>query len=290
MFLLTVGLGAAWGAETGPEPADVLPPAPAGQAWKLAWHDEFDGTALDAAKWIAPDCVRRDGRWTPKAVALDGHGHLVIRTYEEGGRYFDGAAQTKGKYEHAFGYYVARMKLQAQPGHWCAFWMTGEGTGTVGDGGMDGTEIDIMEKPWLDGRVNHALHWDGYRKGEHQSVGTRSDVPAVMQGWHTYGLLWTPEEYVFYIDGAEKWRSRAGGVCQVPRFLEFSDELQKKGWAGDIRTAKLPDEFSADYVRVYDLVDAQGRPAMQPKPRAEWPAALARAGAAKKDGKGAGQP
>ncbi len=38
------------------------------------------------------------------------------------------------------------------------------GVGKVGDGGRDGTEIDIYEKPWLDDHVQQTLHWDGYGK------------------------------------------------------------------------------------------------------------------------------
>jgi len=250
------------------EPSDTLPAAPKGQAWKLAWHDEFDGGTLDGTKWEIPECKRRDAWWSKKAIALDGTGHLVMSALEEGGKYYDGCVRTRGKFEHAFGYYVARMKLQAQPGHWSAFWMFGNGVTTVGHGGMDGTEIDIMEKPWLDDRVQHTLHWDGYGKA-HRSKGHVSRNPGVMRGWHTFSLLWTPDEYVFYVDGKERWRTRAGGVCQVPLYLKLSDEIQFKGWAGDIRKSKLPDAFLVDYVRVYDLVDAaSGKPVHRPKPLA----------------------
>ncbi len=248
------------------KPQDALPPAPAGQTWKLAWHDEFDGTTLDESKWDVPEGKRRDAWWSRKAIALDGKGHLAIRTLKEGGKYYDGCVRTKGKFEHVFGYYVARIRLQKQPGHWSAFWMFGSGVTKIGHGGMDGTEIDIMEKPWLDDRVQHALHWDGYGKA-HRSKGNVARVPGVVKGWHTFGLLWTPDEYVFYVDGKATWRTKAGGVCQMPLYLKLSDEAQFKGWAGDIREAKLPDEFLVDYVRVYDLVDAKtGRPVMKPKP------------------------
>jgi hypothetical protein len=53
----------------------------------------------------------------------------------------------------------------------------------------------------------------------------------------------------------ETWRSKAGGVCQVPQYMLLSDEIGP--WAGDITKAKLPDRFLVDYVRVYDLVDAE---------------------------------
>ena len=232
---------------------DRLPAPTEGKQWKLVWHDEFDGSTLDESKWeTPPDGRRRDAWWMREAVSLDGKGHLVIRTFKKGDRYIDGCARTRGRFEHAFGYYVARVKLQKQPGHWSAFWLYNTSEGKIGNQGRDGSEIDIMEKPWLDDRVNHAIHWDGYGK-EHRSAGKVSRVPNLMQGFHDYSLLWTPTEYVFYIDGKETWRTKAGGVCQVPLYIKLSDEVGD--WAGDIKKVQLPDEFLVDYVRVYDLVE-----------------------------------
>ncbi len=234
---------------------DELPQPPPGKVWKLVWHDEFDGTELDRTKWEIPEGPRRDGYWTAKAVALDGKGHLVIKTFQQDGKFYDACIRTRGKFEHTFGYYVARIRLQRQPGHWSAFWLYNASVNKVGDEGRDGTEIDIMEKPWLDERVQHALHWDGYGR-QHRSAGKVSKVPGVMDGFHTFSLWWKPDEYIFYVDGKETWRTNAGGVCQVPLYIKLSDEVGK--WAGDIRQAKLPDEFLVDYVRVYDLIDAPG--------------------------------
>jgi len=109
-----------------------------------------------------------------------------------------------------------------------------------------------MEKPWLDDRIQQTLHWDGYGK-QHRWAGHVARVPGVIQGFHTFALLWTPKEYVFYVDAKETWRSGAGGVCQVPLYLKLSDEVGP--WGGDIRKANLPDRFLVDYVRVYDLVE-----------------------------------
>jgi beta-glucanase (GH16 family) len=237
------------------DPIDDLPSPPKGQTWKLTWADEFDGDKLDRTKWEPrPDGKRKGGWWSSRAVTLDGDGHLVITTFMDDGKPTTGCVWTKGKFEHSFGYYIARVKLQKQPGHWSAFWINGTGIGKVGDGGRDGTEIDIMEKPWLDDRVQHTFHWDGYGD-HHKSEGKVVKVPGVMEGWHTFGLLWLPDEYVFYVDGNETWRSKAGGVCQVPQYMLLSDEVGD--WGGDITKAKLPDHFLVDYVRVYDLVDAE---------------------------------
>jgi len=260
-----------------PPKEEFLPPAPEGQQWKLVWNDEFDGAELDKSKWDIPEYKRRDAWWSRKAVALDGQGNLVMKTFKEGDKYYDACVRTKGKFEHAFGYYVAKMKLQKQPGHWSAFWLYNDCVGKVdselskaGNGGRDGTEIDVMEKPWLDDRVQHTLHWDGYGK-EHQSKGSVVKVPGVMEGWHTFSLLWTPEEYVFYVDGKENWRTKAGGVCQAPLFVKISDEAQLKGWAGELLQAKLPDEFLVDYVRVYDLLDTKTDKPVYPVPAESVP-------------------
>ncbi len=231
-------------------PTDPLPAAPAGTEWKLVWQDEFDGAQLDPSKWeVFGDSKRRDGWWVKEDSYLDGQGHLILRTKKDGDRYTCGAIRTRGRFEHAQGYYVARCKFPKQPGHWPAFWIMGDGVGKVGDGGRDGTEIDIVEVPWRDGTITMNLHWDGYGK-DHKSAGTKVKLPELTEGFHTFSLLWTPTEYVFYADGKETWRSAAGGVCQVPEWIKLTEEIGK--WGGDIAQAKLPDEFVVDYVRVYD--------------------------------------
>ncbi|MCC7492766.1 MAG: glycoside hydrolase family 16 protein [Fimbriimonadaceae bacterium] len=237
-----------------PEPADTLPPAPAGQAWKLVWNDEFDGQQLDESKWQVPEYQRKGGWWDRRAIRLDGQGHLVMDCFREGDKVLDGCVRTWRRYEKAFGYFVTRVQLQQQPGHWSAFWLMGDGVGKVGNEGRDGTEIDIFEKPWLDERVQQTLHWDGYGP-DHKSQGFVARQPGVMTGWHTFALWWSPTEYVFYIDGRETWRTSAGGVCQAPLWIKLSDEVGP--WAGDINQAKLPDPWLVDYVRVYDLLPTE---------------------------------
>jgi len=251
-LIFLFGLAASWPALGQTESAKaLLPPAPSGQEWKLIWHDEFDGITLDETKWERlGDWKRRDGFWVKEDAYLSGKGTLLLRTQKDGDRFTCGALDTKGKFEHAFGYYVARLKMPKQPGHWPAFWMSCPGVATVGDGGRDGTEIDIVEIPWRDGKITMNLHWDGYGR-DHKSAGTSMTMPELAEGFHNYGLLWTPEEYVFYVDGKEVWRSKAGGVSQVPEYLKLTEEIGD--WAGDIRKANLPDYFEVDYVRVYEL-------------------------------------
>jgi beta-glucanase (GH16 family) len=98
------------------------------------------------------------------------------------------------------------------------------GVSSVGQDGRDATKIDIVEMPWHDGRLTFNLHWDGDAK-EHKSAGTNTTISAVTNRFHDYGLLWTPEEYVCYVDGKEVWLTKAGGVSQVPEFLKLTEEI-----------------------------------------------------------------
>jgi beta-glucanase (GH16 family) len=234
-----------------PKPSDPLPPAPAGQRWKLVWQDEFDGAQLDESKWNRlGDHKHRDGYWIKEDAYLNGKGSLLLRTRRDGERFTCGAVNTQGKFEHAFGLYLARCRTPRQPGHWPAFWLMTPGVGKVGQEGRDGTEIDIIEIPWRDGRLTSNLHWDGYGK-EHQTAGINFNVPGAEAGWHTYALWWKTNEYVFYVDGQETWRTTAGGVSQVPEYVLLTEEIG--AWGGDIKKAELPDYFEVDYVRVYEL-------------------------------------
>ena len=234
-----------------PSSKEFLPPAPEGKEWKLVWQDEFSGAALDETKWNRlGDWKRRDGFWVKDDAYVDGQGHLVLRTKKDGERLTCGAVNTRGKFEHAFGYLVARCQMPKQPGHWPAFWLMCDGVSKLGDEGRDGTEIDIVEVPWRDGQLTSNLHWDGYGK-DHKSAGIKFKVDGVMEGWHTFGLLWLPEEYVFYVDGKETWRTTAGGVSRVPEFIKLTEEIGT--WGGDIKKADLPDYFRVDYVRVYSF-------------------------------------
>ncbi len=271
-FAFGLGLGVLVQLQTAAVPQqDFLPPAPPGTRWKLIWHDEFEGEQLDSKKWNRlGDWKRRDGYWTQADAFLSGRGSLILRTTRRGERYTCGAVSTQGKFERAFGYFEARCRMPRSPGHWSAFWLMCSGVSAVGNEGRDGTEIDIIEMPWRDGRLTVNLHWDGYGE-HHKSAGHRFRLPEATEGFHTYGLLWLPQQYVFYVDGREVWRSRAGGVSQVPQYILLTNEIGS--WAGDIRRAALPDDFEVDYVRVYgfepvsDASEATGAPDVAPEPR-----------------------
>ena len=247
---------------------------PAGAQWKLVWNDEFEGKDLDETKWEkVGDGKRRDAFWLKENTSLDGKGHLVVLSTEKDGRYACGGVRSRDKFEHSFGYYEIRCEVPDEVGTWAAFWLYAPCVGKVGNGGKDGAEIDIFEAVWRDkDEVNVALHWDGYGK-EHKSWAKKAKTPGVNEGFHTFGLWWSPEEYVFYYDGKEVARTSEGGVCQVPLYIKVTTEIGE--WAGDIKEARLPDDFVVDYVRVYDLAAGSPEKAGAPETKGDKPAPTA---------------
>ncbi len=226
------------------------------KGYKLVWSDEFDGTAMDPTKWDYRDTgPRRDAVNVKETVALDGEGHLVLTTKRSGDTYHTAMIGTQGKFETTFGYFECRVQLQKEMGHWSAFWLQTPTLGKeIGNTAASGTEIDVFEymRSVGDG-VAHNLHWDGYKK-DHKTAGRRAAVPGLSKGWHTFGLLWTQNEYVFYVDGNETWRSDKA-ISQRTQYIILSLEVGKL--AGDISKATLPDSLYVDYVRVYQKETAE---------------------------------
>lgn len=233
---------------------------PAGQEWKLVWNDEFDGTQIDAKKWEkVGDGPRHTAFWLKDNTTLDGKGNLVVASTVKDGRYGCGGVRSRDRFTHAFGYYEIRCQAPKQVGTWAAFWLYAPCVETIGKGGVDGTEIDIFEAVWRnEEKISVALHWDGYGK-EHKSWTQKPETKGLREGFHTFGLNWTPKEYIFYYDGKEIARTAAGGVCKEPLYVKVTTEIGE--WAGDIKKAALPDYFIVDYVRVYDpIVPAEKAP------------------------------
>ena len=240
---------------------------------KLIWADEFIGTGIpDPNKWDRPEYNRRnndkgpDGWWSKQDSYLDGNGNLVIRVRKIANKNSDndefdysvGAVRTKGKFEVLYGKFEISCKLPTQPGWWVAFWMMQGNVSSVYNDGVDGSEVDIMEGfGWTD-KINQAIHWNGYGT-EHKSVGYNKTYSDIRNGFHIYTLEWTPEIYIFYIDGKESWRSKGGGVCNQKGYIKVTGEISTEDWAinqywsNNPANAQYPDSFIVDYVRVYDL-------------------------------------
>ena len=267
---------------------------PAGKKWKLVWHDEFDGTELDMSKWSYRLHLmqKRQMTFTDQGASLDGKGNLVLSLIEKDGHYYSTQLQTgenfldrpgvefeengfrwpiakfsKPKFMHKFGYYEIRCKLQTQEGWWSAFWLQSPVIGSTPNPEECGVEVDIMESFRRDNTISHNNHWNGY-SGDYQWTGS-GDIPLeeTPDGYHTFGLDWSPDGYVYYVDGKETWRC-PGPVSHREQFILVTTECMGYRWlhplTGEpdksdfpdplLQQAVLPDAFIVDYVRVYDEV------------------------------------
>jgi len=218
---------------------------------QMVWNDEFDGTIVNLAKWNfrGEGTVRNYGTVSRQTVSLDGKGHVSIKVTKDGnGKYYIGELGTQGIFETTYGYFECRAQMNKQIGPHVAFWLQSPDMGKTLDPVVDGTEIDIFEyhrkTPDI---LYHNLHWNGYGVN-HQHIGAQIPWSGADSGFHTFGLEWTKDEYIFYVDGKETWRTSTA-VSQHNEYMILSTELT--GWGGDPAMGNFPDEVVYDYVRVY---------------------------------------
>ena len=226
---------------------------PPSDDYQLVWSDEFEDTELDGAKWDYRSLgKRREAVNVTDTVRLDGKGHLVLTTKRVGDEIHTAMIGTHGKYVTIFGYFECRVKMQKTHGHWSAFWLQSPTYGAkIGDLKESGAEIDIYEC-FLSriGWVAHNVHWDGY-KDHHKHAGSgRKNVENLLDGYHTFGLEWTPTEYVFYIDGQESWRT-SEGVSLAEEYIILSLEVGPKEARIVRKDPDFEDTVWIDYVRVF---------------------------------------
>jgi hypothetical protein len=101
---------------------------PSGTKWKLVFSDEFDGTAIDGAKWKPSDYLHEHKKWehpgfktrlAKENCALDGQGNLVVRlTRDEDGTIAFNSGLITRDFQKAFGYIETRVQFSTQPGWW----------------------------------------------------------------------------------------------------------------------------------------------------------------------------
>ena len=268
VFLCCLLSACAAGARPAPAPPSPEP------GYRLVWHDEFEGTALDTTKWTAYDGPRRGAVNLSDAVAVSG-GLLTITTYTRSGVHHTGFIDTAGRFLATYGWFEARIRFASSPGEWGAFWIQSPTMGTpVGDVEAAGAEIDVVEhrshdQAGADISNTYAinLHWDGY--GEHHRHAGGSGAPPagavpLQGGWHTYAVRWTAQGYAFYLDGLLQWTTPQG-LSRRAEFIKLTCEVQDSGWAGAIPSGgygsadRSTTRMQVDWVRVWQAADQTRR-------------------------------
>jgi beta-glucanase (GH16 family) len=185
-----------------------LPPTPQ-TGWVLEFEDEFDGTALDPAKWASGFGWGNTSRSTfgycdPDHNEVDG-GRLEqrIERRPQGGMPFSvGCINSRGRFAQLYGFWEARIRMAGCRGARGAFW------GKPDDESWP-PEIDIVEV-YGDHRqeAQLTLHWS--ERGTHYKSKDTFTDPDFSAGFHVYGAEWTPTETIWFVDGVERFRTPRG--------------------------------------------------------------------------------
>ncbi len=241
--------------------------------FELTFSDEFDAE-LDRSVWSGHyvwgnDSQPRKGAYWNTNLAYTEDGSLIIPmkylTEGMGGTgegWYSAGIDTDSDAENGFaqkyGYFEVRCILPDCPTAWAAFWLMNDGVYEADGSGQDGTEIDIFESDCIDDTVKNAvtsnLHFDGYGEA-HQKMGAKKFLIKgnPYEEYNTYGLEWNENEYIFYINGVESYRTDFGGVSKNPEYLILSYEMGgEDGVAQDSSLDKTKEyRYIVDYVRVY---------------------------------------
>ena len=176
----------------------VVPTPPPG--YSLAWADEFDGTALDTARWLYRTDTRYWSTQLPANVAVhDGQLWLACQKEKTAkSDYTAGGVISRRVFRH--GYYEARFKVPPTKGWHTSFWMMHHASADPKAHLGSRQEIDVCENDSVTPlRYGANLHiWHPAHKGHgHRTVHT----PDESADFHVWGCEFTPEKITYYFDG-----------------------------------------------------------------------------------------
>ncbi|TIN00881.1 MAG: glycoside hydrolase family 16 protein, partial [Mesorhizobium sp.] len=109
-----------------------------------------------------------------------------------------------------YGYFEIRADMPETQGAWPAFWLL------PADGSWP-PELDVIE---MFGKDPNKLILTGHSNatGTHTTVGTTA-YAADTEGFHTYGVLWTEDELVWYFDDVEVARAATPADMHDPMYM-----------------------------------------------------------------------
>jgi beta-glucanase (GH16 family) len=251
-------------AAVAPTPASETPassPSPSQSAatpawdkpgWTLTFADEFDGAALDAAKWMDsyPGGVRTHSNNEQQYYAADGmqleKGTLRLtaeRRATDGMPYTSGMICSAGKFAQRYGWFEIRARFPRGQGLWPAFWL-------LPASGVWPPEIDVLEVLGQEPNAVHLTsHWRSV-SGKREWSTLKFVGADLTADFHTFAVDWEPDRITWYVDGVERFHTTEH-IPQEPMFL-----LANLAVGGDMPgmpdgSTPFPATMSVDYIRVY---------------------------------------
>ena len=224
----------------------LLSGPPKDRRWELSFHDEFDGAALDFDVWASdasfPGHIK-SSRWPENLLVEDGMLKLLTKKESRGGAEWT-TASTWVKPEvfaQTYGYWECRYRFTAAKGINNSFWMITRGLERV-----KSFEIDVNEGHYPN-LIHTNLHSGITGVNVQDSKTTFYDYDLSAE-FHTYGVLWTPTELIYYLDGDEIARKDAKNA-HLPVTPILSTAVLN--WAGQITDEADGTSMDVDWVRVW---------------------------------------
>lgn len=236
------------------------------------WADEFDGKAVDPAKWrfdtkhnktgwfnhekqYYAKARRQNTRLERGALVIEARREALSTLPDWGGQGYSSAKLVATR-PSRYGFYEIRAKLPCARGTWPAIWMLPDG-GTWPEQG----EIDIMEMVGHDANVVHGtLHSGLFNHVKGTQRGAQVTVPTACTAFHRYQLDWRADAITIGVDDRAYMRVRndqPGGQGAWPFDKDFRLILNLAiggdwGGAKGVDDAALPQRMDVDYVRIWD--------------------------------------
>jgi len=251
----------------------------------LIWSDEFNGlagTAPNSANWtpdLGDGCNNPAGcgwgnneaqAYAACANKQDGNGSMLITASTSAGdatctsnkTWTSGKFTSYGKKHFTYGYFEARLKMPTGGGTWPAFWTLGSNINTVSWPSCG--ELDIMEFAGNNPFVNtSAAHYRNSSGNHEYKMGALNNSVGLAQGYHNYGMLWTPTEVTMYIDdrqvfnvkkgdtGLTNWPFGPNAQGVAPKMYVIFNLAMGGSYGGGIANNFNKATFSIDYFRYY---------------------------------------
>jgi beta-glucanase (GH16 family) len=184
-----------------------------GSGWTLSFDQGFSGTSLNTGvwgtcyPWESPDGCTNFGNsdeyeWYMPSQDQVSSGVLNLMAQQtptaglasnDGGSkeysFRSGMVTTYPSYQFQYGYVQIVARVPYEAGLWPALWLAAANKHWP-------PEIDIMEHYGTQAEYTTHLHPLGSAV-----QGMYETTPNLSTGWHTFGLYWSPDKLVWYVDG-----------------------------------------------------------------------------------------
>jgi beta-glucanase (GH16 family) len=235
----------------------------------ISWCDEFDKDGMpDTSKWSFETGGGGFGNHEAEyytndsnAIIKNGVLNIIAKKENDGGmRYTSARMVTKNKVSFLYGRFEIRAKLAPGKGLWPAIWLLPV-KDNYGSWPASG-EVDIMEQVGYDPDSIHISTHTRDRNWMKGNQGTAViSVPSDTDSFHVYGIDWTPDEIIGFIDHKQVFNypniNRGFGYYPFNKpFFMILNVAVGGDWGGKygIDDSIFPTAMKVDYVRVYKML------------------------------------